>query len=63
VDSPIKLIIIAAVLLIVGVVLPFLIIIEMLESTIVLNLASFVCSTTGLIMGFIGMGQYVGSRK
>ena len=62
-DSPVKLIIIATVLLIIGVVLPFMMVLELLEKMLVLSAVSFVCSTAGLIMGFIGIAQYTRARR
>ena len=62
-ENPSRLIIIALALLVIGVVLPFLMVMEMLASTIFLNLTSFVCSTVGLITGFIGIAQYRRGRK
>ena len=62
-DSPVKLIIIGAVLLIVGVVLPWLMVLELVRSTLLLNLVAAMSSTGGLLMGFIGIAMYVRARK
>jgi len=62
-DGPVKLIIIATVLLILGVVLPFLMVLELVTPTLFLNFLSYGCSTCGLIVGFIGIGQYIRVRK
>ena len=58
-----KLIIVGFVLLLVGVVLPFLMVLGLVESTLLLNFLSYGCSTAGLITGFIGMAQYMRGRK
>jgi len=62
-ENPLRLIIIALVLLIIGVVLPFLMVMELLESTLALNFISAICSTIGLITGFVGIAQYMRARK
>ena len=41
-------------LLVLGVVLPFLMILQILESTLFLNFFSFIAQFLGLIVGFIG---------
>ena len=61
--NPFRLIIIAVVLLIIGVVLPFLMVLGLVESTLLLNFLAYGSSTTGLILGFVGMTQYMRSRK
>ena len=58
-----KLIITATVLLITGVVLPFLMILEMLEPTLLLSFVAAMSSTTGLFVGIIGIAMYVRARR
>jgi len=41
-------------LLVLGVVLPFLMVLQILESTLFLNFFSFIAQFLGLIVGFIG---------
>ena len=61
--NPLRLIIAALVLLLVGVVLPFLMVLELLESTLPLNFVAALSSTMGIIIGFIGIAQYMRARK
>jgi len=58
-----KLIIVGFVLLLVGVVLPFLMVLGLVESTLLLNFLAYGSSTTGLILGFVGIAQYRGGQK
>ncbi len=62
-ENPFRLIIIAFVLLIIGLVLPFLMVLGLVESTLLLCFLAYGSSTTGLILGFVGMTQYMRSRK
>ncbi len=62
-QNPVRLIIIAFVLLLMGVVLPFLMVIQLLPSTLPLNFMASLCSTAGFITGFIGIAQYVRSAR
>lgn len=62
-ENPLRLIAIAFGLLIIGVVLPFLMIINLLESTFFLNLVAVASSIGGLTVGFLGITQYFRSRK
>lgn len=57
-DNPLRLIMIAFALLIIGVALPFLMVISILTSTLSLNFVAYACSVSGLIVGFIGITQY-----
>ena len=62
-ENRFRLIIIAVVLLITGVVLPFLMVLQLLESTLALNFIAALSSPVGLILGFIGIAQYRRGRK
>ena len=57
-DNPLRLIMIAFALLIIGVALPFLMVIGILTSTLPLNFMAYACSAAGLVVGFIGITQY-----
>lgn len=57
-DNPLRLIMIAFALLIIGVALPFLMVISILTSTLPLNFVAYACSASGLVVGFIGITQY-----
>lgn len=58
-----KLLAIGIGLMIVGVALPFLMVIRLLESTLFLNFLAHGCSMTGLITGFIGVARYFRPRN
>jgi hypothetical protein len=57
-EHPIRLILIAFGLLILGVALLFLIVIGLLISTLPLNLVAYGCSVAGFIVSFVGLAQY-----
>jgi hypothetical protein len=58
-----RLFVIAVILLVIGAVLPFLMVIRVLESTFFLNFLSYVASVAGLFLGFIGIAMYVGEAR
>lgn len=58
-----NLILVALALLIIGVILPFMMVLELLESTLLLSFLSAASSTSGFILGFVGIAKYVGSRR
>ena len=62
-DGSVRLIILAAVLLVLGVALPFLMVMGIVEATIPLSFVSVACSTAGFITGFIALAQYVRQRR
>jgi len=51
------------ILMLLGVILPFLMIIHILESTFFLNFFSWGASVSGLFLGFIGVATWVKIRK
>ena len=57
-QNPLRLIIIAFALLIIGVALPFLIVIGVLTNILPLNVIAYVCAVGGFIAGFVGIAQY-----
>jgi hypothetical protein len=61
--TPTHLILIAIALLILGVLLPFLMVMEVIKSTLFLNLISFLVSLIGVIMGVIGSAYYVRIKR
>jgi hypothetical protein len=61
--SPIKIILIGFVLVVLGAVLPFLMVIHILESTFFLNFFSYTASLVGLILGIIGSALYFKLKK
>ncbi|MCX6036066.1 MAG: hypothetical protein NTV38_14020 [Chloroflexi bacterium] len=61
--SPLKIILIGFALVVLGVVLPFLMVLHILESTFFLNYFSYTASLVGLILGIIGSALYVRLKK
>jgi len=61
--NPLRLIVAALVLLLVGVMLPFLMILGLVESTFLLNFLASGSSITGFVLGLAGVAQYVRRRK
>lgn len=57
--TPARLIFIGFLLVLLGVVLPFLMVMEVFESTFFLNFFSFIISLMGVIIGVIGSAYYV----
>jgi len=60
---PGKFIIAAILLLLAGAILPFLMVIQVLESSFFLNFISYIASVVGLFIGIIGVAMYVGKTK
>lgn len=57
-EHPERLLILATVLLLFGVVMPFLMVLHIVESTFFLNFLSFTASILGSLLGFIGIALY-----
>ena len=62
-EKSVKLMLAGFVLLVTGVALPFLMVLELIRSTFLLNFIAYACSTTGLVLGFIGIAQHVRTRR
>lgn len=60
---PGRFIIAAFFLLLAGAVLPFLMMIGVIESTFFLNFFSYTASAAGLFIGILGIAMYVGKTK
>ncbi len=61
---PWQLILIGLVLSLMGVILPYLMVIQALPSTFFLNFFSYAASMSGLFLGIIGASRYIkGNRK
>ena len=60
---PKRIILIGFFLVLAGVVLPFLMVIQVLESTFFLNFFSFFATMAGLLLGMVGAATYVRLRK
>jgi hypothetical protein len=61
--SPVAIILIGLGLVILGVVLPFLMVLHVIESTFFLNFFSYGASLVGLFLGLIGSAGYVRQRR
>ena len=61
--SPLKIILIGFALVVLGAVLPFLMVLHILESTFFLNFFSYSASLVGLFLGLIGSAYYVRLNK
>jgi hypothetical protein len=57
--TPVRLIFIGILLALLGVVLPFLMVMKVIESTFFLNFFSFILSLMGVVIGVIGSAYYV----
>jgi hypothetical protein len=62
-NSPRLLLILGVTLMLLGIVLPFLMVIKILESTFFLNFFSWGASVAGLAFGTIGFAMYTRRRK
>ena len=58
-----KLIIAALVLLLCGAILPFLMVMGLLASTLPLNFLAAICQVSGLVVGFLGIAMYTARRR
>jgi hypothetical protein len=61
--SPVKVILIGLSLAILGVVIPFLMVLHVVQSTFFLNFFSYGSSTVGLILGVIGASMVARLKK
>jgi positive regulator of sigma E activity len=62
-EHPERLLILATVLLLFGVIMPFLMVIHVVESTFFLNFLSFTASILGSLLGFVGIALYQIRRR
>jgi len=60
---PWQLILLGFVLSLMGVILPFLMVIQILPSTFFLNFFSYAASLTGLFLGIIGASRYIQENR
>lgn len=63
IKSPRFLVGLGLVLMLLGIILPFLILIKVLESTFFLNFFAYGASVSGLFLGVIGVATWVRTRK
>lgn len=57
--TPMRIVLIGLILVILGVVFPFLMVMGVLKSTLFLNFFSFIISLIGIIIGVLGSAYYV----
>jgi hypothetical protein len=62
-NSPRLLLVLGVTLMLLGIALPFLMVIKMLESTFILNFFSWGASVAGLAFGTIGFAMWSKGRK
>jgi len=60
---PMRIVLIAFFMVLLGVIFPFLMVMHILESTYFLNFLSFTLSVAGLFLGLIGAAWYVRENK
>jgi hypothetical protein len=60
---PNYLFIIGFVLVLIGFLLPFLMVMKVIEATFLLSFFSFIASTAGLFLGIIAVGFYIRDRR
>lgn len=61
--SPLQLILIGFVLLVIGFLLPFVMVLRIVEPTLLLGFISYLSSFLGLAFGIIGIAMFGGSRR
>ena len=62
-DNGLRLIVGGLVLLIAGALLPWLMVLEYLASTLFLNIVTIAAQVAGLFMGFIGIGMHMAGKR
>lgn len=62
-DHPVRLIWLSVGLMVLGVALPFLIVIKVIESTMFLNFVAFISQALGFILGYVALALYKGKQK
>ncbi len=62
-STPIRMMLIAFVLLVIGAVLPFLMVLQVIQSTLFLNFFSYGASIVGLFLGLYGITMFVRMNK
>jgi len=60
---PVQLILIGFILSVMGVVLPLLMVIHIIESTFFINFVSYISSVVGLFLGIIGAASYIREHR
>ncbi len=61
--SPLQLMLIGFALLVIGVILPFLMVLRIIEPTLLLGFVAYLSSVLGLALGVIGVILFSGTRR
>ncbi|MBI5653363.1 MAG: hypothetical protein HZC40_23395 [Chloroflexi bacterium] len=61
--GPANLMILGFILLVIGFILPFVMVLRIVEPTIALNFIAYISSVMGLAIGLLGIASHVQSRK
>lgn len=61
--NPVTMMIVGFVLMLIGVILPLLMVVKVLESTFFLNFFSYTSSLLGMVLGIIGTVFYAAGRR
>lgn len=61
--QPLGMIGLGFILVVIGVLLPFLMVLQVLQSTFLLNFLAYGSSIAGLFLGFLGASFYIRNRK
>ena len=61
--SPVKMMVLGTLMMILGVVLPLLMVVKVIESTFLLAFISFGFSLVGMVVAFLGLFSYVSIRR
>lgn len=61
--SPMRMILIGFVLLVIGFILPFAMVLRVLESTLLLNFFAYLSSIIGLVLGLLGLILHASSQR
>ncbi len=62
-NRPIQMIVIGFVLVLLGAVFPFLMVMQIIQSTFLLNFLSYAASISGLFLGILGAASFVRLNK
>jgi hypothetical protein len=60
---PLAMIGLGFILVVLGLLLPFLMVLQVLESTFLLNFVAYGCSIAGIFLGVLGASSYIRDRR
>ena len=61
--TPLQMILVGFLLVLIGWILPFLMVMRIIEAGFFLSFLSYLASVAGLFVGFIGAAMYVGTKR